>query len=108
MFKDKKGEKMTDAYLQKEIKKLDKQLPIVYKNASGFIHFSDKAIFQSVQKGDNFKLNVRIGGEFREELNDVLIEGAAAFIHYFRFLLHMTKSEADWKKKYDEEWSDKQ
>ena len=106
-LKDKKGYKMTDYYLKNQLEKYDKKLPAVYDNASGFIHFSAKSVFQIVKECKDNKISLQIGHELPEKRNTVLIECADAFLHYFKLFLNIMKIEADWKREYDKEWEEK-
>ena len=100
-LKDKKGNQMRDTYLKNEFGNIDSQLPIVYENTSGFIHFSAKAIYQSIYDCNDHTIKFQVGGELNEKRNETLIECAAAYLHFYRLFLEMMKSEADWKKDFD-------
>ena len=100
-LQDKNGNRMTDAYLKKQFEQYDKQLPTVYDNASGFIHFSAKAVFQSIYECKDNSIRFQVGGELHEKRNETLIECAAAFLHYYHVFLHFMKGEVDWKKDLD-------
>ena len=52
-MKDSSGAKMTDAYLISKLAPEYNWLPIVYKNLSGYVHFSDQHLFSPVQEIDN-------------------------------------------------------
>jgi len=49
-LKDKDGKKMTDAYLVSKLTSEYSWLPIVYKNLSGYVHFSEQHLFSSVEQ----------------------------------------------------------
>lgn len=100
-LKDKKGNQMRDTYLKNELGSIDPKLPIVYENASGFIHFSEKAIYQSIYDCSDHSIKFQVGGELSEKRNESLIECAAAYLHFFRLFLEIMKSEVDWKKNFD-------
>lgn len=100
-LKDKKGNQMRDTYLKNELGNIDSQLPIVYENTSGFIHFSAKAIYQSIYDCNDHTIKFQVGGELNEKRNETLIECAAAYLHFYRLFLEIMKSEADWKKDFD-------
>lgn len=100
-LKDKKGNQMRDTYLKNELGNIDSQLPIVYENTSGFIHFSAKAIYQSIYDCNDHTIKFQVGGELNEKRNETLIECAAAYLHFYRLFLELMKSEADWKKDFD-------
>ncbi len=86
-LKDKNGHIMTDGYLKNCLAQYDKQFPIVYDYASGFIHFSNLAFQQSVSSMDNGEsgMSVAIGREPSEKTNEALCEIMNAFIHYTKF-----------------------
>jgi hypothetical protein len=98
---DKSGKKMSDAYLKEQLGQYDKRLPIVYDNASGFIHFSSKAMYQSIYECKDNAIRFQVGGELHEKRNKVLLECAAAYLHYFDLFLNLLIVEADWKKEFD-------
>jgi len=52
-MQDSAGQKMRDAYLVNKLSEEYPWLPIVYKNLSGYIHFSASHLFHPVQKIDN-------------------------------------------------------
>ena len=106
-LKDKNGEKMTDGHLKDELEKYDDRFPAVYDNTSGFIHFSSKAVFQSIYECEDYAFRFQIGGELNEKYNTTLVECAQAFQHYYRLFLSFMKEEADWKKEFDKLVGDK-
>ena len=73
-LKDKKGNQMRDTYLKNEFGNIDSQLPIVYENTSGFIHFSAKAIYQSIYDCNDHTIKFQVGGELNEKRNETLID----------------------------------
>lgn len=100
-LKDKSGKKMTDAYLKEQLGMYDKQLPIVYANTSGFIHFSGVAVFQSIDVCKEHRATIQIGGDLSEKHNGALIECAEAYLHYYRLFLNLMNGEAEWKQSFD-------
>ena len=100
-LKDKNGKKMTDTYLKHQMNQYDKQLSGVYNQASGFVHFSGKAVYQSIVEWNEKDFRLILGGELPEKRNDPLIECAQAFCRYYRLFLHFMKYEAEWKKNYE-------
>ena len=65
-LKDKKNKKMSDGYLVKELKKKYSWIERVYKNTSGYIHFSEKhmvhLLSKDKSKGKNV-VSISIGAE---------------------------------------------
>lgn len=105
-LKDKNGKVMSDGHLKDEIKKYDTQFPIVYNNTSGFIHFSHKAVFQSIYECKDYEFRFQIGGELNEKYNINLLECAQAFLHYYCLFLRFMEAEAEWKKDFDKSMED--
>lgn len=81
-FKDDRGNKMKDVVLRERLEEYDSQISEVYKKSSGYIHFSEVAFYSSVCAKDNYHIEFSIGLPIREEANEILLEGADAFIHY--------------------------
>ncbi|GAF71526.1 unnamed protein product, partial [marine sediment metagenome] len=52
-MEDMSGKKMTDAYLVSKLASEYSWLPNVYKNLSGYVHFSDQHLFSPVQNIDD-------------------------------------------------------
>lgn len=52
-LKDSLGNKMTDAYLVSRLAPEHPWLPDVYKNLSGYVHFSDQHLFSPIQRVDS-------------------------------------------------------
>ena len=100
-LKDKSGKPMTDKNLKEQIAQYDKQLPTIYDNTSGFIHFSAKAVYQSIYNTESNHIGFQVGGELNEKRNVNLLECASAYFHYYQFFLKFMEAEANWKKQYD-------
>ena len=81
-FKDDRGNKMKDVVLRERLEDYDSQISDVYKKSSGYIHLSDVAFYSSVCAKDNYRIEFSVGLPIREEANEILLEGADAFIHY--------------------------
>ena len=82
----KDGVKMSDGYLKSELSKIDTRFANVYKQASGYIHLSEKAFYQTVVNVDN----------------NILIEAADAFIHFIKLHFWMLDAVADSKERVDQ------
>ena len=100
-LKDRDGNRLQDAYLRKKMGLYDKQFEDVYYNASGYIHFSSKAFYQTVEECNDGKVNFHIGGILSEKFDKYLIECATAYLHYNKLFLSFMKQEAIWKKDFD-------
>jgi len=103
-LKDKDGEKMTDGHLKDKVTELDKQFADVYDQASGFVHLSEKAFYQTVEKvEDNGKVCFNYGHPLPEKRNDPLLESAETYIHFVKLQFRMLQAVADSKQRYDSE-----
>lgn len=81
-FKDDRGEKMKDVVLRERLEAYDSWISDVYNKSSGYIHLSDVAFHSSVCAMDNYSIEFSVGLPVREEVNEILLEGSSAFIHY--------------------------
>ena len=81
-FKNDRGNKMKDVVLRERLEAYDSQISEVYKKSSGYIHLSEMAFYSSVCAKDNCHIEFSVGLPIREEANEILLEGADAFIHY--------------------------
>lgn len=79
--KDKGGNRMTDSYLVKMLSKEEPWVIKVYKQSSGYIHLSDKHIFNSMSSSPNGErsMELRIGQEDAFVSDDLYLEAIAAF-----------------------------
>lgn len=94
----KDGTKMTDGYLKRELSKVDTRFADVYNQASGYIHLSEKAFYQTVVKVEDDSIEWQVGRELPEKRNPVLIEAADAFIHFVKLHFKMLEAVADSKR----------
>lgn len=97
----KDGTKMTDGYLKGELSKVDTRFADVYNQASGYIHLSEKAFYQTVVKVEDDSIEWQVGRELPEKRNSVLIEAADAFIHFVKLHFKMLEAVADSKRRVD-------
>lgn len=95
------GAKMTDGYLKRELSKVDTRFAEVYNQASGYIHLSEKAFYQTVVKVEDDSIEWQVGRELTEKRNPVLIEAADAFIHFVKLHFKMLEAVADSKRRVD-------
>lgn len=102
---DKNGNKMTDRYMKKELCKMDSRFADVYDQASGYIHLSDKAFYQTVKSCDNNIIEWQIGTPLLEKHNTVLLEAADAFVCYTRLHYKMLTAVAESKQSFDREYN---
>ena len=97
----KDGKKMTDFNLKKEISIIDSQFETVYNQASGYVHLSEKAFYQTVVKCEDNHIEFQVGLELPEKRNPVLIEAADVFIHFVKLHYRMLKAVAESKQRFD-------
>lgn len=96
------GEKMTDFHLKEEVAKLDTKFKQVYNQASGYIHLSEKAFYQTVTDIDNDgKLTLQVGHPLPEKWNEALLECAEAFRHFVMLHYKMLNAVAESKERFD-------
>lgn len=100
-LKDKNGNKMVDGYLKDEITKIDSKFGTVYDKASGFVHLSEKAFYQTVDKVEDYGIGFLIGEPLPEKRNEPLLECADAYIHFVQLHFKMLNAVVDSKKQYD-------
>ena len=100
--KDTTGQKMSDGHLKDEISKIDSRFAQVYDQASGFIHLSSKAFYQTVAEiGDDNKFAFQIGHPLPEKRNEPLLECADAFVHFVKLHYRMLDAVVESKKRFD-------
>lgn len=99
------GLKMSDKTLREKINEIDPLFSQVYEQASGYIHLSEKAFYQTVSFCDDNHLETVVGGSLPERWNDTLIEGAKAFIHFVKLNYQMLQAVADSKIRIDMDFS---
>lgn len=101
-FKDETGKKMADWHLKEEITKIDPSFAQVYEQASGYIHLSEKAFYQTVTEiDDDGLLTLQVGHPLPEKRNDTLLECADAFIHFVVLHYKMLDAVRESKEKFD-------
>lgn len=102
----KDGKKLSDAYLKARLSIYDPLFETVYEQASGFIHLSSKAFYQSVTSWDGKGISFQVSGETPEHFNTSLLEACDAFIHFIRLHHEMLQAVADSKTRFDEKNDD--
>ena len=99
--KDTNGKRMNDGYLKDQITKMDSQFTRVFDQASGYVHLSDKAFYQTVTDiDDDGKLTLQIGQALPEKRNDPLLECAEAFCHFVNLHYKMLEPVVESKKRF--------
>ena len=95
------GKKMTDANLKKKMAAFNASFPAVYDQASGYVHFSDMAFYQTVVSINDSTIEWQIGQALQERFNPLLLEAADAFIHFTKIHHKMLQAVVDSKQRYD-------
>lgn len=98
---DTDGKKMTDANLKKKMTAFHASFPDVYDRASGYVHFSDMAFYQTVISINDNIIEWQIGQALQERFNPLLLEAADAFIHFTKIHYKMLMAVEDSKQRYD-------
>lgn len=104
--KSKDGNLLRDVYLKNELSKIDNGFSIVYDNTSGYIHFSDRAFYQTVKSCDDNVIEWGVGTQLLEKFNPLLIEAADAFIHFVKLHFGILTAVAESKKRFDEQYQE--
>lgn len=107
-LKDTNGKKMTDGHLKDEITKIDSVFSKVYDNASGYVHLSEKAFYQTVEKCADNKLEFQIGQPLPEKRNDPLLESADGYIHFVKLHFKMLQAVVESKERFDAAQSERE
>lgn len=106
--KSKDGNLLKDVYLKNELSKIDNGFSIVYDNTSGYIHFSDRAFYQTVKSCDDNVIEWGVGTQLLEKFNPLLIEAADAFNHFVKLHFHILSAVVESKERFDREYQDKE
>lgn len=96
-LKDKCGNAMKDWYLKSELNKFDAQFSTVYRNASGYTHFSGKAFYQAVSAKNDNGIEFQVSHAFPEKVNPILVECVQAYIHFLKFFYWLIEGAVDAK-----------
>ncbi len=99
--KDLEGNKLTDYNLKNKMSKFNESFPKVYDQASGFIHLSHKAFYQTVSNVSKCTISCQIGCPLQERFNPKLLEAADAFIHFTKLFYSFLFKIINAKKNFD-------
>lgn len=95
---------MSDGHLKDEVSKLDDRFKTVYDQASGFIHLSEKAFYQTIVNTDtDGMVMMQIGDALPQKRNEPLIECAEAFLHFIKLHYSMLYPVVDSKTRFEKE-----
>lgn len=100
-LKDVNGNKMLDGYLKDQVAKIDPIFPTVYDNASGYVHLSEKAFYQTVDSCDNYRIGIQVGQPLPEKRNAPLLEATAAYIRFVNLHFKMLQAVVENKQRLD-------
>ena len=105
--RDTTGNRMTDGYLKNAISQYDSVFARVYNQASGFVHLSEKAFYQTVADVSDGKIALQIGHDLPEKRNAPLLECAEAFSHFVKLHYKMLDAVVESKTRFDAEQQDR-
>ncbi|NLD46203.1 MAG: hypothetical protein GX660_03250 [Clostridiaceae bacterium] len=100
--KDKQGKKMSDFYLKNQLQQYDDKFSVVYDNASGYVHFSNKAFYQSINPEEGNHISIRVGLENEDKVNSALIECVEAYLYFTDLFYKLINIAVDSKKRFDD------
>lgn len=100
-LRDINGQKMSDKHLKEEVSKIDPDFSTVYDNASGYVHLSEKAFYQTVDSCDDYVIGIQIGQPLPEKRNAPLLEAAGAYIHFVNLHFKMLQAVVESKQRFD-------
>lgn len=86
---DDQGERMSDGRLKDRLAEKYPEVKSVYEKCSGFIHLSDIAFYQTVNKMDQDGISLSVGGELPARYNDTLISLAQAYLHFCKIFVEL-------------------
>lgn len=99
-LKDKNGNKMTDYYLVKEVTKRLPWVERVYEETCGYVHLSDKHIFNAVApvKGKEKTIHVHVSGKDKNVPDRLRIEATEIMLEVTKQIFVLMKIWIDHKK----------
>lgn len=102
-LKDKDGNKLRDSYLKNKLGEYDNRFVLVYNNASGYVHFSEKGFYQSVSALEGeYEIGIQVSHAIPEKANDFILECVQAYIFVLELFYSMFKDIIRVKKEYDD------
>jgi hypothetical protein len=97
-MKDRKGNRMTDAYLVEELSRALPWVKSVYERTSSFIHLSDIHIFSAIESvDDQGNVHFRISPKGKEISSELYLEAINAFIECLKMIIFFLDSWAQVK-----------
>lgn len=101
-LKSKDGHFLRDAYLKEQLNKVDSRFADVYNSMSGYIHFSDKAFYETVINSDKDILEMEIGLSLPPKCNSVMVEVGYMFIHFVELHYKMLSAVVASKQRFEQ------
>lgn len=92
---------MNDGYLKEKLTELDPLFSRVYNNASGYIHLSEKAFYQTIVQCKDNTIQFYVGLELPEKFNPLLLEAVDAIIHFVKLHYKLLYAVTDSKMRLD-------
>ncbi len=99
---DDQGKKMRDGRLKERLAEKYPEVKLIYEKCSGFIHLSDIAFYQTVNRMDEYGISLRVGGELPVRYNDTLISLAQAYLHFCKIFVELLVPVAEAKELLEE------
>lgn len=99
---DKNGNKLKDGYLKTKLGEYDNKFITVYNNSSGYVHFSEKGLYQSVSVSSNdYQFTIQVSHEVPEYVNEYILECIEAYAHFLKLFYGMFYNIIQVKSEYD-------
>ncbi len=89
---------MNDGRLKERLAEKYPEVKSVYEKCSGFIHLSDIAFYQTVNRMDQDGISLSVGDELPARYNDTLISLAQAYLHFCKIFVELLLPVAEAKK----------
>lgn len=99
---DDQGKRMNDGRLKDRLAEKYPEVKSVYEKCSGFIHLSDIAFYQTVNRMDQDGISLSVGGELPTRYNDTIISLAQAYLHFCKIFVELLIPVAEAKKQFEE------
>lgn len=99
----KDGKKLRDAHIKEKLGEYDDKFVEVYRNASGYVHFSDKGFYQSVSALDGkYNIGIQVSHEVPEKANEFILECVQTYSYFLKLFYSMFIDIIRVKQEYDE------
>lgn len=98
---DNQGKKMSDGRLKNKLAEKYPEVKVVYDKCSGFIHLSDIAFYQTVNRMNQDGISLSVGGELPARYNDTLILLAQEYLHFCKIFVELLLPVAEEKENFE-------